>query len=119
MRVLICGDRNWNRHVDMVAGLVTIIPVDKYDEVTIVHGGCRGADLIAAGVAANMGWKVEEHKAKWHQYGRAAGPRRNCEMLATGIDLVIACHSDLANSKGTKDMVERALKAGVEVEYIT
>ena len=63
-----------------------------------------------------MGFRVESFPAKWDLYGRAAGPIRNQEMLDVGKpSLVVYFHSDLKDSKGTKDMVERATKSGIEV----
>lgn len=59
------------------------------------------------------------YDADWNQYGKAAGPIRNRVMLKEGKpDLVHAFHDDLANSKGTKDMVTITKDAGVKV-YLT
>jgi hypothetical protein len=61
-----------------------------------------------------------EYPAQWHKYGRAAGPIRNQQMLAEGKpDLVLAFHDDIDGSRGTKDMVNRARRAGVKVEVIS
>jgi len=56
--------------------------------VLLVHGACpRGADVIAAAYAARTpGYWVEAHPEDWHRYGRAAGYRRNAEMIALGAD---------------------------------
>lgn len=115
MRVLVCGDRHWPKHGAFAIGnRIAFLPKDA----VIVHGACRGADTIAANEAATLGYRIEPHPADWTQYGRAAGPIRNQEMLDSGIDLVLAFHPDLDLSKGTKDMVSRATKAGIEVEII-
>lgn len=57
------------------------------------------------------------HPADWNKYGKVAGPIRNSEMLKLhpDIDLVLAFHDDLSESKGTRDMVHKAQKAGIEV----
>jgi hypothetical protein len=65
-----------------------------------------------------MGLPVESFPADWEQYGRAAGPIRNQQMLEAKPDRVFAFHEDLEHSKGTGDMVRRARKAGVPVEVI-
>ncbi len=114
MRVLVCGDRDWTDKVKIHCSLQRFGRKD-----TVINGKCRGADELSSEVAKILEIPVEEYPAEWSRYNRGAGPIRNQTMLDTGIDLVIACHSDLANSKGTKDMVNRALKAGVTVEYIT
>lgn len=48
-------------------------------------------------------------------------PIRNQKMLDDNpdIDIVIAFHSDLENSRGTKDMVNRARKKGIKVCIFT
>lgn len=108
-----CGDRKWVGLAQLTARMETL-PMDT----VVIHGDASGADRMAGNIAVYMGLKVEVYPAGWKQYGRAAGPIRNCAMLASGLDLVIACHSDLESSKGTKDMVNRALQDGVPVEYI-
>ncbi len=114
MKILVSGDRNWT-DVDCIREVLK-----KYDpkETTLIHGAARGADTIAANVAAEMGFKkILPFKAEWDRYGRAAGPIRNGVMLNVGKpDRVIAFHSNIAESKGTKDMLERAKKAGVPTE---
>lgn len=58
--------------------------------------------------------KVIPVPAKWKQYGKAAGTIRNQQMLDEhpDIEVVYAFHDDLPKSKGTKDMCQRADKAG-------
>ena len=54
--------------------------------------------------------KVIKFPAEWDKYGKAAGVLRNQQMLDDGHpDLVVYFHKDLENSKGTKDMVTRAV----------
>jgi hypothetical protein len=55
----------------------------------------------------------ESYPADWATHKRAAGPIRNQQMLDTGIDLCIGFHPDITKSKGTKDMLTRASKAGI------
>lgn len=114
MRVLVCGDRNWtdqNAITDRLAKLP--------QETTIIEGCARGADSFAESAAEFLAFDVEHYPALWKVYGKAAGPIRNQRMLDQGRpELVIAFHHDLANSKGTKHMVEIARKAGVPVEVI-
>ena len=60
--------------------------------------------------------RVLAFPADWDKYHKAAGHIRNQQMLTEGKPtLVLAFHHDLARSKGTKDMVRRALKAGLAV----
>lgn len=85
-------------------------------EPTIIHGAAKGADSIAGRLAEkNKDFEVEAFPADWKQYGKAAGPIRNKQMLDSGLDLVFAFHNDLSKSKGTKHMVEICRKAGIPV----
>lgn len=112
MRVLVCGDRNW---LDYKLVQKTLFGLGKGPH-TIIDGEARGADSRGNEVAVLMGWPYKRYPADWVKYGKAAGPIRNQQMLDEGKpDLVLAFHDDLKNSKGTKDMIKRAEKAGVKV----
>jgi len=115
MRVLICGDRHWDDYCAIEYEVFTRLePGD-----VIIQGGAKGADRIAWLVGDRYGLEVLLFAAEWALYGRAAGPIRNQRMLDEGEpDEVWAFHPDLPQSKGTKDMVKRALKAGLPV-YLT
>ena len=84
----------------------------------IIEGGCAGVDLLARKIALDIGLEVVEFPAAWKKYGKAAGPMRNIKMLNTQPHLLIAFHSDLSQSKGTKHIVAEARKRGIEVEVI-
>ena len=79
----------------------------KENEIVILSGGCRGADLIGERYAEEKGNRIERHLADWEKYGRGAGPKRNEEM-AKLCDCVI-CFWD-GRSKGTKSMLDYAKK---------
>jgi hypothetical protein len=86
-------------------------------KIKIIHGGCRGADMIAARIAYFLGFITEEFSANWKYYGRGAGPIRNQKMLDdTKPSLVIAFVKRL--SGGSLDMVTRARKAGIKVDIV-
>lgn len=114
MKVLICGDRFWDDYWTI------------YDEISklnkdtiIIHGAAKGADIMGATIALKLGFTVNAFPAKWLQYGKAAGPIRNRQMLDQNPDLVIAFHNDIENSKGTKDCKKEAEKRGIEVRLIS
>lgn len=81
-------------------------------DVTIIHGGAKGADALAMSWAA-VNWCPEiEFKADWAKHGRAAGPIRNKQMLEKGKpDVVIA----FKGGRGTANMCRQAREAGVKV----
>ena len=117
MLVLICGDHNWTDHAAVEREIITH-GLDPIRDV-IMHGGAKGADTISGEVATKHGFKVEAIKANWGLYGKAAGPIRNKWMLDRNPDLVLAFHTNIEQSKGTKNMVKIAREKGVEVEVFS
>jgi hypothetical protein len=114
MRVLVCGSRHFTDHV--FANRELLKYVDVCDDV-IIHGGARGADTLAGIFGKMFGLEVICFPAKWDEHGKAAGPIRNKQMLDEGKpDLVIAFLAP--NSRGTKNMIEQAEKAGVPVKIV-
>jgi hypothetical protein len=121
MVILVCGDRNWNAPELIVMKLIEIQDEPRHmDEgLYLIHGDCRGADKQAAMIAEDLHWTVYAVPAEWEKYGRAAGPKRNQKMIDEyRPSRVIAFHDDIEHSKGTKDMVARAKKAGIPVEVM-
>lgn len=115
-KVLVTGDRRWSDITTIVGTLKQFSP-----GTTIVHGACQGVDNTCAAVAEALGFKVIAYPADWNAHGRGAGPIRNQLMIDTEhtsdepIHICIAFHNDIIKSKGTKDCIKRALKAGIEV----
>lgn len=111
MRVLICGDRNWDNEQIIRETLEHLI-ILYGENLILIEGEARGADSISAEMAEDLGMsedRIKRFPAKWKIYGRAAGPIRNKEMLRRGKpDLVIAFNNDIAKSKGTKHMLRIA-----------
>jgi len=118
MRVLVCGDRNWTNRASIYTQLYLLRQL-HIGPITVIEGGANGADKLAASCAWQLQMNVEEYRADWSHFGKAAGPKRNQAMLDTGIHLVLAFHPDLSKSKGTKDMTNRAAQAGVTVKIFT
>ena len=119
MRVLVCGGRDFNDYDRVRKVLYDFCDEHKLAEneykmpsgLTIVHGGARGADLLADQWAVVNWVPIEEHKADWNKHGKAAGLIRNQQMLDTGIDYIIA----FPGGRGTEHMKSIARKAGVPV----
>ncbi len=111
MRVLVCGSRHFTDETLMKEVL------DKYAITTLIEGEARGADTLSRLYAEGLGIPVSSFPADWLSHGKAAGPIRNKQMLDIGQpDLVIAFM--FKDSRGTKNMVEQAEKAGVETVVI-
>lgn len=119
-KIQVTGDRNWSDIARVVEEL------QKYPPGTIlIHGACRGADIICAAVAEALGFEVQAYPADWAKFPRAAGPIRNQQMLDEEhrpdepIGKCLAFHNDIASSRGTADMVARVTKAGIPLFLIT
>lgn len=109
MRVLVCGDRNWSDVELLNRSLDTFHKELKIS--CVIEGEATGADTLARTWAQQTGVLVESYPANWAQYGRAAGPIRNKQMLEDGNpDYVIAFHNNITQSRGTRNMLNQALK---------
>ena len=63
MIVLVCGSRDWI-DIDIVYKRLQSLP----SSTTIVHGGCRGADMIADSVAKKLGFNIKCFPAEWNRF---------------------------------------------------
>lgn len=110
MKVIICGSRYWNdSNYELICLAVSCLPEGS----KVIHGAARGVDTLAGRAARQLRHDVQYFDAAWHVYGKAAGPRRNQRMLEQKPDLVIGFTDDIQASIGTRDMISRALNAGV------
>ena len=113
-RILICGDRNWKDY-ESIDNFVKNLPTGT----VIIQGMCRGADLMARQAGLKHGFKVEDYSADWNKYGNSAGAIRNKQMLNEGKpDVVVAFHSNISQSKGTKNMLKQADKMNLPFQII-
>jgi hypothetical protein len=120
MRVLVTGSRDWQDYQRVGSELYHMWAQSgkHVSEMTLVHGACpTGADYWASQYATLWGWNVEPHPADWDAYGKAAGPRRNCEMTDSGVDLCLAFI--LPSSRGTRQCADYAESKGVPVTRFT
>ena len=116
-RVIICGGRDFSDKGLCFDSLDLFLA--GYETVEIVSGHASGADLLGEAYARAHGLKLSVFKADWKRYGRGAGPIRNRQMLEYAIEetaLVIAFWD--GKSKGTKNMIDQARKAGSEVKIV-
>lgn len=120
-RILVTGSRDWTAITQLEFQLR--ITCAKYlpSAIVIVHGDCpRGADRLAANWASRHGLRSEAHPAVWRPagvYDRAAGFKRNAEMVALGADICLAFIKD--GSKGATHTADLAEKAGMPVRRFT
>jgi hypothetical protein len=120
LRILVTGSRDWTDRGLIERALADVIAENHVrTPKMLVHGGARGADSLADAIW--RGWRVpgdgsagvEVHRADWEQFGKAAGHRRNAEMVAAGADICLAFI--LGESRGTRGCIALAEKAGIPV----
>jgi YspA, cpYpsA-related SLOG family len=85
--------------------------------LTMINGGAKGADTICLRWAGMRGVPTEVYKANWTKHHKAAGPIRNREMIARlkqteGTVVMAFVYGKLYDSRGTKNCVDQAIKAG-------
>lgn len=121
--VLVTGSRDWNHEDMIVNALVEIEQANSNCKFRLVHGGCpTGADMLANKFAtARENWSTKIYQADWKRYGRAAGPKRNREMVFDS-QLDYAVVFSLNNSRGTanclKNIREYMTHANKNIELI-
>jgi hypothetical protein len=134
VHILICGSRDWSHPAPI--RMVILGFAAAFDEVTVIHGDAPGADRIAGEVAAGSGLEVLAFPAKWEAHDcdgagsvrcwcspgqvrcRAAGVRRNQQMLDEARPDVVYAFRSTPSSNGTNDMISRARKAGLPVYVV-
>lgn len=113
-KVIIAGTRNFDDY-QLLKRYADKILANVSKPIEIVSGRCRGADLLGEHYASEKRFLLTFFEAKWSEYGRRAGPMRNAQM-ASYADALIALWD--GKSKGTKNMIDEALKAGISIRVI-
>ena len=116
MKLLVTGSRKW-RNVDLLNEVLDELNAAQHIEL-LIEGEAPGADQMARAWAERHHIRVKAYPADWQRHGRSAGVLRNQQMLVDGRpDYVVAF--PLRDSRGTWDMVNQAMAAGVQVEVIS
>ena len=133
MIILVTGSRTWT-DFRVIYDAFSYVNMDVYGvfhvvgecNITLRHGGAKGADLMSAQAASQIGWKVEPpFKPDWDKHGLAAGFIRNQEMIDTEpkpglcLSFMMSCTKPSCKkanphpSHGAADCAERAERAGI------
>lgn len=119
LRILVTGSRDWTDEQAIHDALAQVMRAHRdRNPIVLVHGGARGADRIADKIWRSWQFRLdlaapEVHHADWDSYGKAAGWRRNAEMVAAGADVCLAF--PLGESRGTRGCMALAEEAGIPV----
>ncbi len=113
MRVIVAGSTTWS-DAEAIRRELSRLPA----EAVVIHGDAPGADALAGQIATELGLAVEpmaKTREDYAKYRRGAWKGLNERMLASGAVLVLAFHSAIENSTGTKHLVEIARQADIAV----
>lgn len=114
MRIIVAGGRDFEDYNYMYESLNILLYQSIMDgmDVTIIEGGAKGADTLAARYSDENAVTHECFEAHWEDAGKAAGPIRNKEMVENA-DALVAFWD--GTSRGTQHIIGYALKKGLEV----
>ena len=113
-RVIIAGSRNFNDYY-MLRDYVDYClsrKVAEGEEIVILSGHCRGADLLAERFTAERKYRLEIYQAEWSRYGQAAGIRRNKQMVDVADAAIFFWDG---SSRGTLSTINFAREKGIPV----
>ena len=114
-RVIVAGSRDFADKKRLYKVLDEYLPSFN-DEIEIVSGHCRGADLIGEDYATQHRIPLVIFPADWGKYGKRAGYIRNKQMAeyASKENGALVAFP-VGDSKGTKMMIRLAHEYGLEI----
>ena len=107
MKVIIAG----SRHMEMGSFdlIQEAVNASGFQVDEVVCGMANGADILGMYWAKQKGIPVAKFPADWKQYGKAAGPIRNKQMLDYADGLIVFIWN---GSRGSENMLRQTKKAG-------
>lgn len=112
-RVIVAGGRDFNDY-ELLKNKLNIY-LSNLEDVTIVSGGARGADLLGEKYAKEKGLRLAMFPADWNTYGKSAGSVRNRQM-AEYSDYLVAFWD--GKSRGTSNMIKTAEELGLKIKVV-
>jgi len=117
-RIIVAGSRNCNDYklISEVLNKYVRYCAENGIKPEFVSGGCRGVDTLAERFCKLHGYPIKVFNADWATYGKRAGYLRNKQMAEYAAEdngMLIAFWD--GESKGTKMMVDIAMKNGLTV----
>jgi len=111
-RVLCFGGRGYSNAADVAQALTVLYDGLGKTPFAIIHGGARGADILAGNWGKSKGFPVIQVDANWDFYQKAAGGIRNQWM----IDVCCPTYAvAFPGGVGTRDMTRRLRAADISV----
>ncbi len=117
-RVVIAGCRDYSNYEEAKEFIAKCFQqFSSEDNIIILSGCCRGADLIGERFAKEYGFEIEYFPAQWQKFKSSAGPVRNKQMVDS-CDYIICFWNK--KSKGTASLISYAQKCKkpIEIKFI-
>lgn len=116
VRIIVAGGRDFGDYRLLADTLDALLPNMGTKDITLVSGGCRGADALGERYADEHGIRVKRFPAEWKTYGRAAGPIRNRQMAEFSAEVkgILLAFWD-GQSRGTASMISLAERCGLDI----
>jgi hypothetical protein len=112
MKLIIAGSRDYNDYDSLESEVLKFIKDHKKlddQNIEIICGMARGADLLGKRFADKHQFPVWEYYANWDEYGKSAGYRRNEDMAKAASHCIVFRIGGEA-SKGSTHMINLAKK---------
>jgi hypothetical protein len=110
-KLIIAGSRDFNDYEFLKTKLSFLLQYVK-EEVEIVSGKAKGADLLGERFAKEHGLKIKEFPADWDNFGKRAGYIRNEDMAMYANACVVFWKN---KSKGSGHMISLAKKYNLKL----
>lgn len=101
IKLIVAGSRNFTDYPLLQKTLEAYLLLHKEEDIEIVSGTCRGADLLGEYFAKENNLNIKRFPANWDMYGKSAGFIRNKEMGQYSDYAIIFC---VDNSQGSINM---------------
>ena len=117
-RMIVAGCRTFQDYALLCAHLDRIT-AEIPGRIELISGHAPGADTLGERYAREHKMRLRVFPARWDLYGKAAGVLRNQQMIDYALKKsAIAVFFWDGSSRGTRDAIRRALKAGIDTRII-
>ena len=112
-KLIVAGSREFNNY-DFLKQKLEFLLKNITEEIEIVSGRAKGADLLGEKFAKEMGYNIKEFVPDWDNLGKKAGILRNRDMAEYADACVVFW---MNKSKGTANMIDEAKKTAVQQRF--
>ena len=117
-RMIVAGSRFF-RDYTLLCSHLDRITAEIPGRIELISGHAPGADTLGERYAREHDLKLRVFPAQWELYGKTAGVIRNQQMTDYALkESAIAVFFWNGSSRGTRDAIRRALKAGIDTRII-